>query len=281
MNEREREEARLRTLATAALERDAARGGAALAPGVPRSLASASGAWTYNPETFFIEASDGRDLAFLGLHDGSLTSIARTDRAGAFIAGASVAVGELARGLVNVLDQLDRIRAAAHALRNVDGVCPGEIIPSRVDALLAVVGPTQQAARWRMIASHHDIAPCHHAVHPDIMSGFVATFTKPIQITDSVGAMVGQIVAVEQRGGDLWGEVTGALDEIRAGKFVKINWTVGGMLSSAFLDAYPHSTSWDEDDVDDRGPERLTYSEWRAEALEEGGMPCLVLWPTN
>lgn len=38
---------------------------------------------------------------------------------------------------------------------------------------------------------------------------------------------------------------------------------------------------WDDDDVDDLGPDRLTWSEWYAEAQADGGLPCLVLWPTN
>lgn len=38
---------------------------------------------------------------------------------------------------------------------------------------------------------------------------------------------------------------------------------------------------WDEDDVEDAGPDRQTWSEWYAETREEGGLPCLVLWPTN
>ena len=38
---------------------------------------------------------------------------------------------------------------------------------------------------------------------------------------------------------------------------------------------------WDEDDVEDLGPDRLTWSEWYADARDRGGLPCIVLWPTN
>jgi hypothetical protein len=38
---------------------------------------------------------------------------------------------------------------------------------------------------------------------------------------------------------------------------------------------------WDEDDVDDLGPDRPTWSEWYADAQADGCVPCLVLWPTN
>jgi hypothetical protein len=38
---------------------------------------------------------------------------------------------------------------------------------------------------------------------------------------------------------------------------------------------------WDEDDVSDLGPDRPTWSAWYAAAQEDGGLPCLVLWPTN
>lgn len=38
---------------------------------------------------------------------------------------------------------------------------------------------------------------------------------------------------------------------------------------------------WDEDDVEDAGPDREDYESWRVGALAEGGLPCLVLWPTN
>ena len=38
---------------------------------------------------------------------------------------------------------------------------------------------------------------------------------------------------------------------------------------------------WDEDDVDDLGLDRLTWSEWYAAAQADGCLPCLVLWPTN
>jgi len=39
--------------------------------------------------------------------------------------------------------------------------------------------------------------------------------------------------------------------------------------------------TWDEDDVDDFGSGRYTHAYWRECALADGGMPCLVLWPTN
>lgn len=38
---------------------------------------------------------------------------------------------------------------------------------------------------------------------------------------------------------------------------------------------------WDEDDVEDRGPDREAWEEWYLRAQEEGGFRCLVLWPTN
>lgn len=38
---------------------------------------------------------------------------------------------------------------------------------------------------------------------------------------------------------------------------------------------------WDEDDADDLGLDRPTWSEWYAAAQADGCVPCLVLWPTN
>ena len=40
--------------------------------------------------------------------------------------------------------------------------------------------------------------------------------------------------------------------------------------------------NWNADDVDDDDSSgRYTYEYWRERALADGGLPCLVLWPTN
>lgn len=38
---------------------------------------------------------------------------------------------------------------------------------------------------------------------------------------------------------------------------------------------------WDEDDCADAGPDRQTWSEWYLAAQVDGGLRCMVLWPTN
>lgn len=37
---------------------------------------------------------------------------------------------------------------------------------------------------------------------------------------------------------------------------------------------------YDEDNVEDE-PDPRTWSEWYADALDDGCLPCVVLWPTN
>jgi hypothetical protein len=48
--------------------------------------------------------------------------------------------------------------------------------------------------------------------------------------------------------------------------------------SSAYAGELEH---WDEDDVEDLGPDRPTWSEWYGKAQDDGGLRCVVLWPIN
>lgn len=115
----------------------------------------------------------------------------------------------------------------------------------------------------QQIASWYDISEANHALHPDIMRGFVKTFDKPVDVMgydlDGNRVVLAKITAIDTPDGrSLFGEVEwsdGPIAEPR--NFVKINWWSGARgvgVSSGFVDVYPHRTetdAWDEVDEDD------------------------------
>ena len=120
------------------------------------------------------------------------------------------------------------------------------------------------------IATWHDISKDNHERHPNIMQGFVQTFTAPIDVMgyDDAGnrAVLARITAIDTPNGrDLFGVVewVGAPRE----GFVKVNWWFGlGSvgLSSAFVDAFPHRTEadlWHDANEDEHEPDSTPFYE--------------------
>jgi hypothetical protein len=104
------------------------------------------------------------------------------------------------------------------------------------------------------LMSWFDISRDNHARHPDIMHGFVKTFTKPIDVyADARAVVVGQVITLATDGRELFGEVKWANGKPNG--CVHMNWHFGPGaavgLSDGFMSPYAHRSEheeWGEDD---------------------------------
>jgi hypothetical protein len=110
-----------------------------------------------------------------------------------------------------------------------------------------------------LILSKYDISWSNHERHSGIMSRFIESFSAPIVVGGAfVGGdagpdgrpTVGEIVRIEQRGDDLYGEIRWRGD--RPTGYVRMNWAVGPgeacSLTSGFMDHWPHRAAWEDED---------------------------------